>query len=180
MYKEMESDGIGQLISEGVDQKDIVITWSADLRYEGQSWELNTSVRPVASLTKADLDQIVQDFNQLHRQVYAYSEPNEVVEFVNLRVRAVGKNPTLTLPANVMPADPIEAKADDMRSVFFETGGWQQIPIYLRENLAVGCELKGPCIIEEPISTTLMPVGFNGAIDEFENIIIKTGEVNGI
>ena len=180
MYKEMESDGIGQLLSEGVAQKNIVISWSADLRYEGQSWELNTSVRPAVSLTKADLDQIVQDFNQLHQQVYAYSEPNEVVEFVNLRVRVVGKNPTLTLPGKEMPADPIIAKADDMRSVFFETGGWQKIPIYLRENLAVGCELKGPCIIEEPISTTLMPVGYSGVIDEFENIIIKSEEVNGI
>ena len=180
MYKEMESDGIGQLLSEGVAQKNIVISWSADLRYEGQSWELNTSVRPAVSLKKADLDQIVQDFNQLHQQVYAYSEPNEVVEFVNLRVRVVGKNPTLTLPGKEMPADPIIAKADDMRSVFFETGGWQKIPIYLRENLAVGCELKGPCIIEEPISTTLMPVGYSGVIDEFENIIIKSEEVNGI
>ena len=180
LYKEMEHDGIGQLIAEGVDQKDIVISWSADLRYEGQSWELNTTLRPAVSMTKSDLDQIVQDFNQLHQQVYAYSEPNEVVEFVNLRVRAVGKNPTLTLPGNEMPAAPIAANAAYMRSVFFETDGWQQIPIYLREKLAVGCELKGPCIIEEPISTTLMPVGFKGVIDEFENIIIEARKADGI
>ncbi|MGD9139187.1 MAG: hydantoinase/oxoprolinase family protein [Desulfobacterales bacterium] len=180
LYKGMEHDGIGQLISEGVVQKDIVISWSADLRYEGQSWELNTIIRPATSMTKSDLKQIVQDFNQLHQQVYAYSEPDEVVEFVNLRVRAVGKNPTLTLPGIKMPAGPIVVKADDTRSVYFETGGWQKIPIYQRENLAVGSELNGPCIIEEPISTTLIPVGFSGAIDEFENIIIEAERAYGI
>jgi N-methylhydantoinase A len=180
LYKEMEHDGIGQLISEGVVQKDIVISWSADLRYEGQSWELNTIIRLATSMTKSDLNQIVQDFNQLHQQVYAYSEPDEVVEFVNLRVRAVGKNPTLTLPGIKMPAGSIAVKADDTRNVYFETGGWQKIPIYLRENLAVGSELNGPCIIEEPISTTLMPVGFSGVIDEFENIIIEAERAYGI
>jgi N-methylhydantoinase A len=180
MYKEMESEGIGQLIAEKVAQEDIVISWTADLRYEGQSWELNTSICPAGTMTKADLRQIAQDFNQLHQQVYAYSEPNEVVEFVNLRVRAVGKNPTLSLPGQEMSDGPIAAQADNVRSVFFENTGRQKIPIYLRQKLSAGCKLVGPCIVEEPISTTLIPAGFNGFIDEFENIIIKAEEVHGI
>jgi hypothetical protein len=50
----------------------------------------------------------------------------------------------------------------------------------MRENLTVGCKLVGPCIVEEPISTTLIPVNFSGFIDEFKNIIVKAEEVHDI
>ena len=98
VFQEMETAGIRQLTAERVPKEDIIIIWSADLRYEGQSWELNTPISPARSMTKEHLNRIGSDFNRLHQQVYSYSEPNEVVEFVNLRVRVVGKNPTLTLP----------------------------------------------------------------------------------
>jgi N-methylhydantoinase A/oxoprolinase/acetone carboxylase beta subunit len=64
--------------------------------------------------------------------------------------------------------------------VFFESVGWQQVPVYIRENLAAGNKLAGPCIVEEPISTSLIPQGFGGFIDEFKNIVIKAEETHGI
>jgi len=67
-----------------------------------------------------------------------------------------------------------------MRGVFFDNTGWQKVPIYMRENLTIGCKLVGPCIVEEPISTTLIPVNFSGLIDEFKNIIVKAEEVHDI
>ena len=180
MFHCLENEGRRQLKAEKVADEDIVISWSADLRYEGQSWELNTPIHPAGTMTKEDLRQIVMDFNQLHQQVYSYSEPNEVVEFVNLRVRTVGQNPALSLPGEQMPCSHCAGRADDMRGVFFDNTGWQKVPIYMRENLTVGCKLVGPCIVEEPISTTLIPVNFSGFIDEFKNIIVKAEEVHDI
>ena len=171
-FQEMENEGIRQLIAEKVSEKDIVITWSADLRYDGQSWELNTPIRRARTLTKEDLRKMAKDFNQLHQQVYSYSEPNEVVEFVILRVRIIGKNPTLALPCEEVSTSLVSAKWDHVRDVFFENTGWQKMPVHLRENLPAGQKLVGPCIVEEPISTTLIPPDFNGFIDEFKNIII--------
>lgn len=171
-FQEMENEGIKQLIAEKVSEKDIVITWSADLRYDGQSWELNTPISRARKLTKADLRKMAKDFNQLHQQVYSYSEPNEVVEFVILRVRIIGKNPTLALPCEEVSTSLVSAKWDHVRDVFFENTGWQKVPVHLRENLPAGQKIIGPCIVEEPISTTLIPPDFNGFIDEFKNIII--------
>jgi N-methylhydantoinase A len=172
IFQEMETKGIRQLIAEKVPEKDIAITWSADLRYRGQSWELNTPIRPAKALNKESLQKIAADFNHLHQQVYSYSEPNEVVEFVNLRVCVVGKNPTLSIVPKVANPVPSNEQPRENREVFFEDTGWKTVPIYLRENLAAGSKLDGPCIVEEPICTVLIPPDFSGVIDEYKNIEI--------
>ena len=172
-FQEMESAGIRQMIAEKVSKEDMVIYWSADLRYDGQSWELNTALRRNPRLTKKDLREMVKTFNQLHQQIYSYSEPNEVVEFVNLRVRIIGKNPTLSLPRTEASSPLVSEKEDHLRDIFFEHSGWQKLPVYRRETLPAGQKLTGPCIVEEPISTTLIPPEFNGCIDGYKNIIIN-------
>ena len=39
-FREMEAEAVAQLHQEHVRGEDVVLEWSADLRYEGQSWEL--------------------------------------------------------------------------------------------------------------------------------------------
>ena len=51
-----------------------------------------------------------------------------------------------------------------------------EIPIFERDALDVGSKIPGPCIVEEQISTTLIPEGYCGLIDEYRNIIIESVE----
>jgi N-methylhydantoinase A len=172
-FKEIEDEGIRQLAEEKVSGDRIEITWSADLRYEGQSWELNAPIEPVSKMNRADIKGIINDFNDLHQLVYSYSEPNEVVEFVNLRVRVRGKNPALSLPTEKKTVFLVEGDWKDMRDVYFESLGWQRIPVYERKHLNVGSKIIGPSLIEETISTTLIPPEFYGIVDAYRNIIIE-------
>jgi N-methylhydantoinase A len=120
------------------------------------------------------LGSIADTFHQLHQQVFSFSEPNGVVEFVNLRVRATGKNPALALPEAEAPVRPADLRSKGTRRVYFEQVGWQVIPVFERDAMAVGSKLMGPCIIEEQISTILIPEGFGGRIDKYRNILIET------
>jgi len=171
-FKEMENEGIRQLIEEKVTRENIEITWSADLRYEGQSWELNTPIEAVEVLGEQEMQKIINDFHHLHQQVYSYSETNEVVEFVNIRVRVIGKNPTLTLKPDSNGAHTPEAAKKEIRDVYFNDIGWQKIPIFERESLQPGALISGPCVVEEAISTTLIPPAFRATIDKYKNILI--------
>jgi len=173
IFKEMEDEGIKQLREERVPDEAVAIAWSADLRYEGQSWELNT---PIAATDRLDMDGlrgIAKDFHTLHHQVYSYSEPLATVEFVNLRVRVMGKNPTVSLQRENLKPDFADRGWKERRKVYFDALDWQEIPIYEREALQPGARIRGPGIIEEAISTTLIPPQFVGLIDEFRNIIIE-------
>ncbi|MGD2124556.1 MAG: hydantoinase/oxoprolinase family protein [Desulfobacteraceae bacterium] len=173
VLRDMEDEGIKQLTEEKVPKENIEIAWSADLRYEGQSWELNTPIEPADRLDREAIRRIANDFHLLHQQVYSYSEQAEVVEFVNLRVRVIGKNPALSLVRANKSAAPLDAGRKDVRDVYFDRLGWQGIPIYEREELPVGTRMRGPCIVEEKISTTLIPPEFSGYIDAYNNIIIQ-------
>jgi N-methylhydantoinase A len=173
IYKDMEDEGIKQLREERVPDEAVEIAWSADLRYEGQSWELNTPIEATDRLDTDGLRKIANDFHTLHQQVYSYSEPLATLEFVNLRVRVMGKNPTVSLQRENLKPDPGDRGGKETRKVYFDGLGWEEIPIYEREALQPGARILGPGIIEEAISTTLIPPQFVGLIDEFRNIIIE-------
>ena len=173
VFREMEDAGMQQLAEERVPRDAFETTWSADLRYEGQSWELNTPIERAERLDKEAIRKITEDFHRLHEQVYSYAEPAEVVEFINLRVRVLGKNPTLSLPKEEGGGDVASVQWKEMRRVYLEQGGWQEIPIYERDQLPVGARIPGPSIVEEQISTTLISRGYAGYIDAYRNIIIE-------
>jgi N-methylhydantoinase A len=172
----MEEEGRRQLLEERVSKDRVEISWSADLRYEGQSWELNIPVQRRDTMDQEALRSIADTFHHLHQQVYSFSEPNGVVEFVNLRVRATGKNPALALPKEAKPLAPKNPQPKGRRKVYFEQVKWQEIPVFERDDLPVGSKIMGPCIVEEQISTTLVPESFAGAIDEYRNIILESVE----
>ena len=172
-FREMEDTGLQQLAEEKISQYTLEIIWSADLRYEGQSWELNTIIERSEQLNEESIRMITEDFHKLHMQVYSYAEPDEVVEFINLRVRVLGKNPTLSLPKEREGGDKAAPQSKEIRRVYLEQVGWREIPVYERDRLPVGAKIAGPSIVEEQISTTLIPQGYAGSIDVYRNIIIE-------
>ncbi|MBW2000853.1 MAG: hydantoinase/oxoprolinase family protein [Deltaproteobacteria bacterium] len=168
----LEREGREQLRREGVRDENVVTSWSADLRYEGQSWELNTPVKRSTSFDENSLRTLIEDFHDLHQQVYSYCEPRENVEIINLRVRSIGRNPGLSISKSLLNPTPLKDVLKEERSVYFRERGWTETPIYERSRLGCGTRVPGPCIIEEKISTTLIPEGWEGQVDEFGNIVI--------
>jgi N-methylhydantoinase A len=168
----MEKEGMRQLQEENVEDKDVLIEWSADLRYEGQSWELNTPVERTPALGDREMRNLLESFHDLHRRVYSYSEPKSTVEFINLRVRAIGRIPSLTLPKEKRAPTPLSRAMKEKRRIYFKDRGFVEVPIYERDRFGSGTEIPGPCLIEETISTALIPEGYVGAIDGFKNIVI--------
>ncbi|MBW2027625.1 MAG: hydantoinase/oxoprolinase family protein [Deltaproteobacteria bacterium] len=174
-FLELEEEGRARLKTEGVKDEDVRVTWSADLRYEGQSWELNTPVERSTPFNEESVGTLIENFHALHRQVYSYSEPKAQVEIINLRVRAVGENPGLTLSKSPTNPTPLKDAMKEKRPVYFHGKGWTETPVYERNLLGCGTRIPGPCVVEERISTTLIPDGSEGSVDEHENIVIWLG-----
>jgi N-methylhydantoinase A len=57
--------------------------------------------------------------------------------------------------------------------VLFADGGWQEVPIYQRRDLAVGTTLDGPTIIEQRGSTLVVPVGWTVVVDDLANSVAE-------
>jgi N-methylhydantoinase A len=62
------------------------------------------------------------------------------------------------------------------RSVYFETtSAWADCPVYWRDDLAAGAALKGPAIVEQIDSTTVLYPGDRARVDPHGNILMTVG-----
>ncbi len=171
----LEKKAIRQMKADGVSEKESRILWTADMRYQGQSYELNIPIKRGAKLTTKDMDRVVRDFSKLHQEVYQYSSPDEAVEIVNIRVRAIGKSPKIKLPRMKKSSRDAKRALKGKREVFFDETGFRSTNIYDRSLLRHGNVLRGPCIVEERMSTSVLIPGSVGEIDAYGNIVVKLG-----
>jgi len=117
----------------------------ADVRYRGQGWELTVPVGKPATV-----DSIRKVFEEKHMATYGFRLDKDI-EIVVVRVFGVIKRskPTLKDP-------PVEGSPEaSEREVFFN--GWVKASVFNREDLPLGYKIKGPVLIVEKYSTTVVP-----------------------
>ncbi len=145
---------------------------SADMRYTGQSFEIEVPLEP-DWLAKGDLPAILDAFHKRHDEVYAFSDPEAEVQIMNLRLVVAGaiEKPTLkALPHADGPADPV-------RDIQVWFGGKHiTVPLYARDRLRAGQTLAGPSVIAQSDTTCCIPDGFTGTVDAHGNIMLAWQE----
>jgi len=57
--------------------------------------------------------------------------------------------------------------------VYFERGGWAEAAVYRREGLLAGNVIRGPALVEEHASTTVVQPGDSLRVDEYGNLVIS-------
>ncbi len=159
------------LLEQGVSDRQITIRGFADLRYEGQAYELIISL-PDGKPGKKWLIQLLKNFHKVHQQRYGYSTPNVPVTIVNLRVIASATMPQLK-PLDILSQDsPPEPK--EIRPVFFEESGrFLDTPVYERVTLGLHTEVLGPAIIEQLDSTTVIHPNVKASVCKGGNLILE-------
>ena len=173
---ERMEEGFAQLLdaayddmsSEGLDLDRAIPRRSLDVRYIGQSYELNVDFpKSRTGVAKA----IASGFHRAHRQRFGYSDPNEPVEVVNLRLKmALPGDAPEAAPQPESGESPAKAKAAEVDAVF--TDGVAATSVYQRELLEPGNLIQGPALIVQLDSTTVMPPGWSGWVDPWGNLIL--------
>jgi N-methylhydantoinase A len=150
LFKEMEEEGREVLLSEGVEAGEMRFKRSLDLRYFGQSYEITVDHPCGRTLTDA-----AGAFHERHREIYGYEVTGEPMELVSLRLRAVG-----VIPKPRLKETPSEAKPTSLtreRMVYFKgEGSWMETPVFERTALSSDFEIRGPAIVEQYDSTTVV------------------------
>jgi N-methylhydantoinase A len=149
---------------------------SADLRYVGQSFELNVPLQAGLPNPAA----LAADFHARHEQRYGHSHLAEPLELVNLRVRAVGATPALAFePLPAAGADPAPASLGIQPAWFASlaspAGNLEALPtaLYDREALRPGNVVAGPALLFQLDATTVVPPGWRGQVDGFGHFLLE-------
>jgi len=137
---------------------------SADIRYAGQSYELTV---PWHAQNPAE------PFHREHQRVYGYANSERAIEIVTIRVRAkrAVEKPKLET-RRARPAS-IEKRQKPMVRLIHSAGAFRPTPVYLRAQLS-GTKLRGPALVVDYGSTTLVPPGWFFALDIFGNLKITS------
>ena len=126
----------------------------ADLRYAGQSYELT-------------VPWTTPDFHAAHHKLYGYSSPERPVEVVTLRVKATiaVEKPRLRSVGLVAARPPSERRVRvDAR--------WRHIPVLERAHVQ-DRTVRGPALIVDYGSTTLVPTGWQVTLDRATNLVVS-------
>jgi len=139
-----------------------VVTRQADLRYEGQSYELTVDV-PAAF----DRTEVASRFHAAHERARGYRLPDEPVEIVTLRV-------TVTVPGE-QPAITHEGTTDEptgSRAACFD-GSFRDTPVYERGAIPSGARIDGPAIFEGGESTVVLAPEWVAAVDDRGTLVLE-------
>jgi len=176
IYSQMMVEAIKDLKKENINEDNIIFKGTSDIRYAGQAWELNIPV-PIIVNSNKDLLKIKNNFDNQHKKIYGYIIENENTMLVNLRLSALGLMPKVDFVQDTKRKNTSisnDAYKGD-RKVFLDDN-ILYCPIYDRDKLFSGNIIKGPTIIEEYGSTTVVSKNQKVYIDKLKNIIIEREE----
>jgi N-methylhydantoinase A len=167
-YAALERDALRWLREEQGYDGPHGFVYSADMRYRGQSFEIET-VLDADEVKSGDLAAIAQRFHDRHRQVYDHADAEAPIQLINLRLVVVGRSPKPTFPAASETARPASPK--ESRRVFLD-GAERDVPVFERAALSPGEFFEAPAIVIQSDCTTCIPSGFRGRVDAYGNLIL--------
>lgn len=156
--------GTADLEQAGFQAEQTRIETSVDMRYAGQSYELN-----IPFSTTLD-----HDFTAAHHKVYGYQRSNANTEIVNIRVRAIGLTDKPQIPSIALEGKDPSAAFLGKRTVHL-AGGERSITIYQGERLRPGNLLHGPAIVVRSDTTILLNEADQANVDASLNLLIQIG-----
>ncbi|MEP7033594.1 MAG: hydantoinase/oxoprolinase family protein [Actinomycetota bacterium] len=164
LFGELEQEATAALEDPSADSE---VERFLELRYAGQEHTLEIPL-PAGPIDDAGLERLRGDFDRRSQEAYAFSLPSEV-EVVAARVGVTAPFGRVEWPQAPTRA----AHAFAPRQVDFDQhGGVCTAQVVDRGTLEVGEALVGPCIVEEPASTTLVLPGQRVRKDDLGNLLI--------
>jgi N-methylhydantoinase A len=174
----MEDQLRRQFVADHLEAASMSFVRDGDLRYVGQGYELKIPF-PVGVIGKRELEEIWKRFHEAHEREYGHAFPANPIEIVNVRVIGVGQMPKITKLAAPQGATLEKARVRTGQCVFRIDGELQtfETSFYRRHLLPVGETFKGPAIVLQKDSTTVVPPGCSAINDPAGNLILTIAGV---
>ena len=159
------------IASEGISIEEIVIIHQVDMQFQGQTHILNFPVQN-PSVSRSALQSL---FEKAYWDRFNVELPEIMAVLVNLHTSVIGRRKPVPLKTLISQTKH-KKKLDDCimhsRPVWFNSG-WHDTPIYNREFLPPKIKFKGPAVIEQLDTTTVVEPENHVEVDKAGNLIIS-------
>ena len=168
----LESEAESLLRAQGYGADRVEIERSADLKYQGQSFELAVPLGP-AAMGIDGISRLAEAFDKEHERTYGHKAEGDPIQIVNLRLTARVRRATdLRRETRFTPGE--RARGGEREAYFGPGHGMIRTPVIGREDLDARPR-SGPLLIDEYDATTLVLPDCLTHLDTHGNIVIDTG-----
>ena len=171
IYKEMEAEGTRLLEKDGLPEEQQKLVRTVRMRYYGQFRDLEVSW-PSGPVTKEAIVEGIASFHRRHKELFGSCNEKYPLEFMKFGLTAIGKMPGVSLKKIKRGTADASAALKGKRNAYFEeSGGYTPTRLYDGDKLLAGNVLEGPCIVEEKMTTVVIPPGFRMRVDAYGNYV---------
>jgi N-methylhydantoinase A len=174
IFEEMEREPeatLGQ--AEGV--AEVVPYRALDMRYVGQTHEVTVPIRSrTKRVSELNLKKTLQEFHELHAQLYSFKRPEQPVEILSVRSDIVGTREKLRYKSQPFGSEDPSAARTGARRAHFDGTGYVDAPVYDGTKVKPGNLLSGPAIIEEPATTIVIYPGQEAVLDHYQTYVVES------
>jgi N-methylhydantoinase A len=169
VFADLEERARSLLAEDGVPPERMEVSRTAQMRYVGQTYEVETPV-PSRRIGPAELARIVEEFHRHHELEYGVSSQDFAPAFVSLGVTGTGH--MVRPPAAESPSSGQSDEARKGERPVHFSGEWLRSAIYDGDRLPAGATLAGPAIVEYAHACATLPPRTRGTVDRFGNLVI--------
>ncbi|KPK88558.1 MAG: hypothetical protein AMJ94_14745 [Deltaproteobacteria bacterium SM23_61] len=169
LFEEMQKEALDTFQKEGIGNRHIIIEKSMDICYTGQRREL-TATAPDGPMTSESLERTIELFHERHGKIIGYSDPGFPVEIVRLHLAGISRvsppRPREIVRGN---QEASQALKGTRKAYFKDFNDYTDTAVYDGDRLLAGNRCEGPCIIEEKMTTLVVPPGIAIRVDQTGN-----------
>ena len=117
------------------------------------------------------MEKLVADFKEVHERNYGFNI-DSLIEIVNMRAIAVGTVRKVELPKFDLDGTDSSGAQIEEHKIYYQ-GRLNAAPIYARDKLRPGNVVRGPAIITQTDTTTVILPDHYGEVDSYLNVLIR-------
>ncbi len=153
-----------EVLEQGVAQDQLEVRVRALLRYQATDTSLEVDAGSQADMLTA--------FEQAHRQQFGFIVPDRPLVIEAVSVEAIGATEVVTDPENAL-VDPhgVPPAVDEVS--LSSLGVTTKVPLYRRDDLKPGHQVKGPAVITESIGTVVVEDGWRAELNSRSHLVMS-------
>ena len=167
--EELEARALGWLRDEQGFGGEARLVWSADMRYRGQSYEIETLIDR-GNIAAGRTAPLAGAFHAAHERVYDHADTQAPVQVVNLRLVVSGSAPKPAFTERPLAPGPAPPAGE---TVIHLDGTERRAALYDRSALSPGQHFEGPAIVTQDDCTSIVPPGSAARVDSWGNLVIE-------
>jgi N-methylhydantoinase A len=183
VLRELADDAGERLAAQGLPREDQTVGYQVDVRYHGQGFEIPVAVDPSwldddggagGGGTDGALRTLGEAFDAEHDRLFSFLLDVDH-ELVNARATVTGPRPDVA-PVHLEAGDGDPREALVAEHPVYVDGGSASAAVYDRARLRAGDVVRGPAIVTEMDSTTLVLPGHVAAVHPSGSLLITPAE----